>query len=335
MKLSIVDIMQVPPEGTPSDAIKNSIDLAKRLDQLGYERFWLAEHHGTTSLASHAPEILIPIIAGATQRIRVGSGAVLLNHYSPFKVAEQFRTLHALFPGRIDLGIGRAYAGPVAEVVLQRHRNSPRVNDYPEQVAELLTWITQEFPAPDHPYTRAPILADLKGWPEPWLLGSSQSSPVLAAELGLPYAFAGFISPGGAEQALRNYRNKFKPSESSAGIKEPRAILAMHVVCAETKAEAERLAMPVRAMYSRLAHGEYTMRLPTPEQAIKELGGLIEAEKEPWPRFVIGTPERVRDELIRMAKETHVDEIVIQDIIVSHADRVRSYELLAKAFDLV
>ncbi len=333
MKLSIVDISPTPTGGTQADALANTVALARRLDQLGYTRYWLAEHHGTGSLASHAPEVLIPIVAGATTHLRVGSGAVLLNHYSPFKVAEQFRTLHTLFPGRIDLGIGRAYAGQVPDIALQRHRGSRRVDDYAEQVVEILAWIAQDMPT-DHPFHHAPILPDVPGWPEPWLLGSSQSSPILAAQLGLPYAFAGFISPQSAVHALETYRTRFQPAESGAGASAPRAILAMHVVCAETTAKAEWLAMSVRGMYARLSAGNLAARLPTPEEAIAELGGIVRAEEELWPRFVVGDPERVHQILTRMAHTTGVEEIMIQDIILSHADRVRSYELLAEVFEL-
>ncbi|EYF06018.1 LLM class flavin-dependent oxidoreductase [Chondromyces apiculatus] len=335
MKLSIVDIAPVPPGGTQADALANTIDLARRVERLGYTRYWVAEHHGTAAIASHAPEVLIPAIAAATSRIRVGSGAVLLNHYSPFKVAEQFRTLHALFPGRIDMGIGRAFAGRVPEIVLQRHRTQRRpVDDYGEQVVELIAWVGQELP-PEHAFSEAPILPDVPGAPEMWILGSSPSSPHVAAQLGLPYAFAGFISPEGALSALTTYRNEFQPSESEiVGSAKPRAILAVHVVCAETQAEAERLAMTVRSMYARLTRGELSRRLATPDEAIRELGGVIPAGEEAWPRFVIGDPAQVRTRLERMARDTGAEEIVIQDIILSHEARLRSYELLAQAFEL-
>ncbi|AKT36984.1 LLM class flavin-dependent oxidoreductase [Chondromyces crocatus] len=335
MKLSIVDISPVPPGATQADALAHTIALARHAERLGYERYWLAEHHGTASIASHAPEVLIPAVAAATRSIRVGSGAVLLNHYSPYKVAEQFRTLHALFPGRIDMGIGRAFAGRIPEVALQRHRAQRRpVDDYGEQLVELIAWVGQEMP-PNHPFAEAPILPDVPGAPEMWLLGSSPSSPHVAAQLGLPYAFAGFISPDGALAALRTYREEFEPTAAEkVGVKAPRAILAMHVVCADTQAEAEHLAMTVRCMYARLSRGDLGSRLATPEEAIAELGGLRHATDEPWPRFVIGDPERVRTALERMARETHAEEIVIQDIILDPAARARSYELLARAFDL-
>jgi len=333
LKLSIVDLCNVPPGATQAQALANTLDLAQRLEGLGYERYWLAEHHGTGSLASHAPEVLIPVVAAVTRHIRVGSGAVLLNHYSPYKVATQFRTLHALFPGRIDLGIGRAHAGPAADMALRRHRNAEPVDDYGQQLQELIAWIAQEMPT-GHPFTKVPILPDVAGLPELWLLGSSRSSPLLAAELGLPYAFAGFIAPQNAQQALRTYRERFQPSDSATGAEGPRAILGVHVVCAETQAHAEYLAMTVRGMYARLSRGIIGNRLPTPEQAINEMGGMVAAEDDPWPRFVVGDPERVHRILTRMAKDSGADEIVVQDMILPHPDRIRSYELLADVFGL-
>lgn len=177
--LSIVDICQTPAGGTQSDAFANAVDLARRAEALGYKRYWLAEHHGSAAVASQTPEVLIAHVASATKTIRVGSGAVLLNHYSPLKVTEQFRTLHALHPGRIDLGIGRAFAGPVADVALQRHRDGKRVDDYGDQVFELVSWVTGTMPK-DHAFATVEIAPDVPGRPEPLLLGSSQSSPHLA-----------------------------------------------------------------------------------------------------------------------------------------------------------
>lgn len=329
MDISIVDICPTPPGGNQADAFRNAADLAHRAEALGFKRYWLAEHHGSAAVASQAPEILIEHIATATRTIRVGSGAVLLNHYSPLKVAEQFRTLHALHPGRIDLGVGRAFAGPVADIALQRHRNSPRVDDYGEQVFELLSWITRTMPA-EHPFATMDLSGGVPGAPELLLLGSSQSSPHLAAQLGLPYVFAGFISPDGAVPALANYRREFRPSALAS--EKPHAILAIHVVCADSTDEAERLAMPVRQMYAGLSSGKIGPRLSTPEQAIAHFGKVVPAENEAWPRFVIGDPSRVGGILGRMIDQTRPDELMIQDLITVHDARVRSHALLAELF---
>lgn len=330
MEISIIDICPTPTDGDQSQAFANAVDLVQRAETLGFKRYWVAEHHGSASTASQAPEILIPHLASSTSTIRIGSGAVLLNHYSPLKVAEQFRTLHALYPGRIDLGIGRAYAGPVADMALQRHRNSPRVDDYPEQVFELLSWINNAMPA-DHPFSRVAIAPDVPGAPEPLLLGSSQSSPRLAAQLGMPYVFAGFISPDGAVSAINAYRQGFQPSDL-LGLAEPHTILAIHVVCADTTEEAERQAMPVRRMYQQLSEGKFAQRLATPDDAIAHFGSVVRAEDDVWPRFVIGDPARVASMIGRMIEQTRPDELMVQDLITEHSARRRSHELLARIF---
>ncbi|MHA6731040.1 LLM class flavin-dependent oxidoreductase [Devosia sp. A369] len=330
MEISIVDICPTPVDGDQSQAFANAVDLAQRAEALGFKRYWVAEHHGSASTASQAPEVLIAHLAAQTSTIRIGSGAVLLNHYSPLKVAEQFRTLHALYPGRIDLGIGRAFAGPVADVALMRHRDGKRVDDYAEQVFELLSWINNAMPA-DHPFAKVAIAPDVPGAPEPLLLGSSQSSPLLAAQLGLAYVFAGFISPDGAASAIRNYRQGFQ-SSALVGLKQPHTMLAIHVVCADTTAEAERQAMPVRHMYAQLSEGKFAERLTTPDQAIAHFGGVIRAEDDAWPRFVIGDPARVASMIGRMIEETQPDELMIQDLITDHHARRRSHELLAGIF---
>lgn len=327
MDISIVDVCPTPPNGTQPDGIRNAVDLAQRAEALGFKRYWLAEHHGSAAVASQAPEILIAHMAAATKTIRIGSGAVLLNHYSPLKVAEQFRTLHALHPGRIDMGIGRAFAGPVADAALQPHRGAPRVDNYADQVFELLSWVTQTMPS-NHPFASVQISPDTPGWPEMHLLGSSQSSPPLAARLGLPYVFAGHISPAGAATALSTYRREFRPS-TLPGLDKPHAMLAVHVVCADTTAEAERLAMSARHMYADLVKGKIARRLSTPEQAIAFFGGTIAAEDAPWPKFLIGDKERVGRALSRMIEEVQPDELMIQDLITEHEGRARSHALLA------
>lgn len=330
MDISIVDICPTPPNGNQSDAFNNTVDLAQRAEKLGFKRYWLAEHHGSAATASQAPEIMIAHVAAHTSRIRVGSGAVLLNHYSALKVGEQFRTLHALYPGRIDLGIGRAFAGPVADIALMRHRDGKRVDDYGEQVFELVSWVNNSMPA-DHPFATLQLAPDVPGAPETLLLGSSQSSPHLAAQLGMPYVFAGFISPDGTEPAIANYRRGFKRSELVAQ-DTSRAILAIHVVCADTQEEAERQAMPVRHMYRELTKGRIGRRLSTPDQAIEEMGGVIPAEDDVWPRFVVGDPARVASMIGRMIDRTRPEELMIQDLITDHAARIRSHELLAGLF---
>ena len=212
-RLSILDQSPVSEGSTAAQALRNTLDLAQLADELGYHRYWLAEHHGGPMLAGPSPEALIGPLAAATSRIRVGSGGVMLPHYSPFKVAETFSLLAGLFPGRIDLGIGRA-AGtdPMTAFALQRDRRQAAPDDFPQQLAELLGHLEGRLPA-DHPFARlAATLPGLPERPEVWLLGSSEQSALWAAELGLPYAFADFINPNGAA-AARLYRERFAEHE--------------------------------------------------------------------------------------------------------------------------
>ena len=334
LKLSVVDQSPVSQGMTPGEALRNTIDLARHCDRLGYERYWIAEHHGMEVIATSVPEVMIGLVAQATTGIRVGSGAVLLPHYAPLKVAETFRLLHALFPGRIDLGLGRAPGAEALEAfALRRHRDQAGfdIDDFPQQLVELLAFLRHDFPE-DHPFARIHVTPDAPGEPEVWLLGSSAWSATAAGRLSLPYAFAHFINPGGTRLCVTRYRGQFEPSEREPT---PRAIAAVGVVCAESDAEAEYVASTYRAMGRRLRLG-LRGPLPAPEDALKELAegpdpGAPEGE---WPRLVWGSPERVRVKLEQMAAELGLEEIMAVTITYEHAARVRSYELLAKAFEI-
>src|SRR5882757_1057882 len=232
--LSVLDQSPIAEGSSGAQALRNTIDLAQLCDELGYHRYWVAEHHGGPMLAGPSPEALIGPIASATSRIRVGSGGVMLPHYSPFKVAETFSLLAALYPGRIDLGIGRA-AGtdPLTTFALQRDRRQPAPDDFAQQLAELLAYFEDILPD-DHPFARlAAVLPGLPELPVPWLLGSSPQSAIWAGQLGLPYAFADFINPGGAEIA-KLYRERFVPER---GLKAERTAVAAWVLCAPTDEE--------------------------------------------------------------------------------------------------
>ncbi len=333
MKLSVVDQSPVSTGMTPAQALRNTIDLAHHCDRLGYHRYWIAEHHGMEVIATSAPEVMIAMVAEATRAIRVGSGAVLLPHYAPYKVAETFRTLNALFPGRIDLGLGRAPGGEALEAfALRRTRDTAafEVDDFPNQLLELLAFLRGDFPE-DHPFARLHVTPAAPGEPEVWLLGSSAWSASAAAQLALPYAFAHFINPGGTRLCLGRYRSQFVPS---ARMVMPKALAAVGVVCAETDTAAERIAATYRAMGRRVRLG-IRAPLPTPEAALAELAGdPAPPEEGPWPRVVAGGPASVRDQLERMASELDIAEIMAVTITHDHADRVRSYELLAEAFAL-
>src|SRR6202158_1970535 len=234
IKLSVLDQSPVSDGFTPADALRNTIELARLADKLGYERYWIAEHHAIVTLASPSPEILIARIGAETSGIRIGSGGVLLPHYSPLKVAETFLMLHALYPGRIDLGIGRAPGGSGLEAfALRRDRNDRIQNDdFEEQLLELLAFLHHEFPA-DHPFARIKVSPDMPGAPEVWLLGSSPWSSAVAAKWGLRYAFAHFISPEETSHAVEYYRSNFQASKR---MDRPRPIVALGVICADTEA---------------------------------------------------------------------------------------------------
>jgi luciferase family oxidoreductase group 1 len=334
LKVSVIDQSPVPAGFTPADALRNTIELARRTDRLGYERYWIAEHHAIESLASPAPEIMIARVAAETTGIRVGSGAVLLPHYSPLKVVETFRVLHALYPNRIDLGLGRAPGGtPLDAWALRRDRERRQTtDDFPSQLVELLTWLNGEFP-PDHPFSRIKISPAMPGAPEVWLLGSSLWSAAAAAQLGLPYAFAHFIDPQPTRAAFEYYRSHFVATASSPV---PRTILALGAVCAETEEEAARLISSARLFRRRIRQGD-VRAIPTPEDALAELGPAPEAPAsigEEWPRYIAGVPDRVRDQLIDMASVLNIEELMVVTIVHDHKARMRSYELLAKAFGL-
>ena len=332
MKLSLVDLSTVLPGETRHDALMHSIEVAQHIEKLGFERIWVAEHHGSGSIAGRAPEVLIAAIAANTKTIRVGSGSVLLNHYSPFKVVEVFCTLNELYPDRIDLGAGRATTGPVTDFALQQIRDRQFRSNSDEQIVELVSWLDNSFPT-DHPFSKSPVHT-IDTLPELHILGSNAAS-----QLGLRYVFAGFINQKGAKDILESYRSKFRPSNGKCGIQSPEAILAIHVVCADTEKEARRQIAPVNVMYRNLSKGIIDAQLPTPDEAVKELGSLPELKKYVTgsgipPKFIAGTPEQVHEQLIQLGKDLSVEEIIIQDMMTDHKARLHSYDLLAEIFGL-
>ena len=334
LKLSVVDQSPVSAGSTPADALHNTIDLARLTERLGYTRYWIAEHHAMQALASPAPEVLIARVAAETSSIRIGSGGVLLPHYSPLKVAETFRMLHALYPGRIDLGVGRAPGGsPLETYALRRDRiERTAADDFPAQLTELLNFLHGSFPD-NHPFRRITVSPEMPGSPEVWLLGSSPWSAAAAAFFGLPYAFAHFIDPQPTRMAVEQYRFQFK---SSRYLSAPRAIVALGVLSAETDEEAQRLLMSARLFRRRIRQG-LLGPIPTIEEAIGELGPPTprpNSDDSEWPRYFAGAPEQVRDQLAKMATALQLEEIMVVTIVHDHQARRRSYELLAQAFGL-
>jgi luciferase family oxidoreductase group 1 len=337
MLLSVLDQSPISEGSTGAQALHNTLDLAMLADQLGYHRYWVAEHHGGPMLASASPEALIGPIAAATSGLRVGSGGVMLPHYSPLKVAETFTILSGLFPGRIDLGIGRA-AGtdPVTTFALQRDRRQAAPDDFPQQLVELLGYLEDTLPV-DHPFARlAPTLPGRPELPAVWLLGSSPQSAIWAGELGLPYAFADFINPGGAEIAAL-YRQRFTPARE---LPSPRTAVAVWVLCAATDEEAHHLASSSRMTLALLRRGRL-IPVPPPEKAIEFLrregrtdgDGRTGLERH-GRRGVIGSPETVRAGLEEVAAQYGAEEVIAVTITHDHQARRRSYELLAEEMAL-
>ncbi len=334
MKLSVIDQSPIPTGFTPAVALQNTLELAKLTDELGYERYWIAEHHAMPTLACSAPEILLSRVGAETRRIRIGSGGVMLPHYSPLKVAEQFRMLHALYPNRIDLGLGRAPGGsPLDSYALRRERvDRPLPDDFPEQLVELLSFLHEDFPD-QHPFKRILVSPHMPSAPDVWLLGSSMWSASAAAQLGLPYAFAHFISPEPTRQALELYQDRFKPSRY---LSKPQAIIALGAICAETDEAAIRLMASARLMRRRRDRGEW-LPVPTVEEAIAELGEeALKPLRETmeWPRYFVGTPSALKQRFEELAKALRLDEIMIVTVVHDHQARMRSYELLAREFEL-
>jgi luciferase family oxidoreductase group 1 len=315
-----------------ADALRNTLDLAKLADELGYTRYWVAEHHGTPMLASASPEALIGPIATSTRNIRVGSGGVMLPHYSPLKVAETFSVLSGLFPDRIDLGIGRAPGTDQRTTfALQRDRSRAMPDDFPDQLSELIAYIEDDLPE-EHPFASLGQLPGRPAAPELWLLGSSPQSAVWAAQLGVGYSFADFINPGGAE-ITQLYRERFTRGERLA---EPRLSVAVWAIAAETDEEAQRLASSSRMTMTLLRQGRL-IPVPPPDKALRFLeqhGSPPAGSRGGGRRAVIGSPEKVHAGLEEVAEQYGAEEVMVVSITYDHEARRRSYELIAEAFGL-
>jgi len=330
--LSVLDQSPVAEGSTPGQALQNSIELARLVDGLGYRRFWMSEHHAMDTLACTAPEVMLARIGAETKRIRIGSGGIMLPHYTSLKVAECFRMLHALYPDRVDLGIGRAPGGgPIEALALKRERKTQMLDDFPEQVSELLAFLGHTFPA-DHPFAGIRVSPEMPGGPDVWMLGSSMWSSAAAVEFGLPYSFAHFFSGFQTRAAIETYLRNFRPSEYRSG---PEASVAVGVICAETQEEAEFLSSSVRLLQRRIRLND-RRPVASPEDAIRELRllGAVPMEEGEWPRYFVGTPEKVRGELEQMVGELGIGELIVNTIVWDQAKRLRSYELLAGVFGL-
>jgi luciferase family oxidoreductase group 1 len=328
--LSVLDLSPVTTTTPGSAALRNSLDLARLADRLGYKRYWLAEHHNLASIASSAPEIMIGQIAAATNHIRVGSGGVMLVNHAPLMVAERFKVLEALFPGRIDLGLGRAPGtDPVTSYALRRRQDAREGDDFLERFQELILLERGGFPE-QHPFRSVHAVPADVALPPVWLLGSSGYSAELAAAVGMGFAFAHHFAEHDAESAMLSYRAHFKPSES---LPQPCAILAVAAIAAETDAEAERLAASADLHFVRRAKGEY-LPLVSPEEAAAYSYTAVDTERiaRHRERMVVGSTENVKSRLLALTEATRADELMITTMTYDHSARRRSYELLAQAF---
>ncbi len=331
LRLSVLDQSPVISGHTPARAVHETIRLAQAAERLGFHRYWLAEHHALAALADPCPEILVTRVAAETSTIRVGTGGVLLPYYSPFKVAEQFRMLEALYPGRIDLGIGRAPGGDRTTTLAMGEGRYPSAENFPEQVQYLVAYLDDAIPA-GHPFAGVKAMPAGPGAPPVWLLGSSDYSGALAAQLGLRFGFAHFISAEGGDAVMRDYRRAYQPSAREP---DPHSLLCVFVVCAESAKEADRLSGSIAL---RRLNTDRGINAPVPNHEEVESFPYTEADRRRIAhhqrRMVCGTPETVRERLLKLRDEYEADELMIITITGDYESRLRSYELLAGAFKL-
>lgn len=326
--LSVLDLVPITADSTASQALAQMVEFAQLAEGAGYSRFWLAEHHGMPNIASSSPEILIARVARETERIRVGAGGIMLPNHAPLRIAEAFHTLEAMYPGRIDLGIGRAPGTDPATSAALRPFDAAQ---FPAQLQELIMLSKGAFPK-GHPFHTVRVVPEDVDLPPIWLLGSSGASAKLAGSLGLGYGFASHFSFTPPEPAIEAYRGSFEPSEP---FPESHLILAVTVICAPTDEEADFLAGTMDVMWVRLQKGEYG-RLASPEEAAKY--NFTPEERAIADRYrslaLIGSPDTVRAGIERLVQKTGADEVMVSSMMYGHTERMRSYQLLSDAFGL-
>jgi luciferase family oxidoreductase group 1 len=330
LKLSVLDQSPVRAGSTPYEALQETIELASLTDALGYHRYWVSEHHASDALAGCSPEVLLSRLGAETKRIRLGSGGIMLPHYSPYKVAENFKLLQTLYPNRIDLGVGRAPGTDPFTAAAIRYGSRVGPEHFPNMIADLQALLNDtDPPTPGMEAARAFPKTDVP--PDMWMLGSSEDSAMLAGLAGLPYNFAYFINPNITPDIFDLYRERFKPGPN---LDSPHTCLTLFAVCAETEEEAQRLATSRDLWYIRLLRGN-PGPFPTPEEARDypyaqgELD-LIAANRH---KRAVGTPEQVKHKVEALAQEFGANEIMLVTIVHDHKARLRSYELLAQEFN--
>ncbi|HET7198164.1 MAG TPA: LLM class flavin-dependent oxidoreductase [Burkholderiales bacterium] len=328
MRLSVLDQSPIIHGSTPRRAIEETLALARRADELGYQRYWLAEHHAIAALGDPCPEVLVARLGAETRNIRVGTGGVLLPYYSAFRTAESFRMLEALYPGRVDLGIGRAPGGDARTAHAVSGGGFPDASRFPAQVQELVAHLDGTLPE-GHPFHGVRVQPEVESAPEVWLLGSSDYSAMLAAQLGLPFSFAHFINPRGGDAVARYYREHFKAGRED----KPRVMVCTFAICAPSDEEAERLAAPVDLRRLHMALN-VDAPFPTDEEAARhryseEERAYVAGQRA---RAILGSPQTCRREIEAMAARYGADEVMVLTITGAYETRRRSYELLSEAF---
>ena len=319
--LSILDLVPVTQGATPRDALRRSLDLAQHAERFGYRRYWVAEHHNMTGIASAATAVVIGYLAGGTSTIRVGAGGIMLPNHAPLVIAEQFGTLESLYPGRIDLGLGRA-PGTDQQGLRALRRDPARADEFPQDVQEL-----QAFLAPVQP---GQVIQAVPGGGlnvPLWILGSSTFGAQLAAHLGLPYAFASHFAPDALMEALAVYRARFQPSTQ---LDKPYAMIGVNVVAADTDEEARYLFTTVQQAFTNLARGRPGPQQPPIEDIEQYWSPSEKLRASHMLKYaVVGAPETVGEGLRRLVAATEADELMVVSNIYDHAKRVRSYEIVA------
>ena len=328
MRLSVLDQSPIRKESNAREALLETVQLAKFTEDLGYTRFWVSEHHSTTALAGSTPEVLMAHLGTHTARIRIGSGGVMLPHYSALKVAENFRMLETLYPGRIDLGVGRAPGGDRLTAYVLNPSNQFNEKDFVQQLLDLQAYLNDivEEGTVHEKVKAVPIAPSV---PEQWILSSSGQSGIFAAHLGMRFAFAHFINPVGGPESVKMYRDRFKPSINLA---QPDALVALFVFCSESEEKVAQNRAVTEYRFIQLEKGRFD---PVSYEEVKDVQYTpyelhrIEANS---PRFIMGTPQQVKDQLLQVAENYGVEEIMAANIALNLEDRLHSYELLAELF---
>jgi luciferase family oxidoreductase group 1 len=328
MRLSVLDQSPVISGQGARRAIEATLELARRAEELGYYRYWLAEHHAIAALADPCPEILLARLGAETKRMRIGTGGILLPYYSAFRTAESFRMLEAMYPGRVDLGVGRAPGGDARTAQAVNGGRFPDSDRFPEQVWELVSHLEGTLPA-EHPFKRVRVQPEVDTAPPVWLLGSSDFSGALAAQLGLSFAFAHFINPSGGEMVTRSYRQGF---QKQGRLENPQVIVCTFAICGESDEEAERLAASIDLRRLHMA-----LNLDTPVPTLEEAARHRYSQEErryvmsQRARAVIGGREHCREQILALAERYAADEVMVLTITGDQASRLRSYQLLAES----